>query len=98
MLSHNLFRVFSALTKDDVNKLPQNPLKDTVLKNGLEIFFGIAGAVAVLFITLGAFKYVISRGDPNSIKNAKETIIYAAVGLVITISGYAIVNFVVGRL
>lgn len=97
MITSLLLHGFAALSKGDIN-IPQNSLGDDAIKNGLQIFFQIAGAVAMLIIAIGAFKYVISRGDPNSIKNAKETIIYAAVGLIITITGYGIVTFVIKNL
>lgn len=64
----------------------------------LRIVFGVAGAVALLVITIGGLRYTVSRGDPNTVKNAKETIIYALVGLVIAISGYGIVTFVFSHL
>ncbi|MGD0284577.1 MAG: Mbov_0395 family pilin-like conjugal transfer protein [Candidatus Saccharimonadales bacterium] len=64
----------------------------------LDIVFGIFGAVAVLFIVIGGFRYVISSGDPKNTAKAKNTIIYALVGLVITLSATAIVNFVAGKL
>jgi hypothetical protein len=60
--------------------------------------FGIFGAVAFLFIVIGGFRYVISSGDPKNTAKAKNTIIYALVGLVITISADAIVNFIAGKL
>ncbi len=76
----------------------------TVSANGnfvttlLNIVFGIFGAVALLFIVLGGFRYVISSGDPKNTAKAKNTIIYALIGLVITLSATAIVNFVAKKL
>jgi uncharacterized membrane protein YidH (DUF202 family) len=93
-------RVVAAITKDQVD-IPQNglaPGSGGIVQRALQLFFGIAGAVAVLMVALGAFRYVISRGDPGAIKTAKETIIYAAVGLVITITGYGLVSFVVTKI
>jgi hypothetical protein len=54
--------------------------------------------VAFLFVILGGFKYVVSGGDPQSTAKAKNTIIYAAVGLIITLVASLIVNFVFGNL
>jgi hypothetical protein len=45
-------------------------------------------------IIYGGFRYVISRGDAAHIKAAKETILYAVVGVVVSIVAFAIVSFV----
>lgn len=79
-----------AVTAD---KLPQASLDQSTIKTVLQFVFGVASAIALLIIVIASFKYVISRGDSNAIKNAKETIIYAIVGLILTISAYAITQF-----
>lgn len=77
----------------NAEKLPQATLDQSTVKTILQFVFGIASAVALLIIVIASFKYTISRGDSNAIKNAKETIIYAIVGLILTISAYAITQF-----
>lgn len=57
----------------------------------------VIGAVAVIFIVLGGIKYSMSQGDSGSIQKAKDTILFAVIGLVIAMVAFAIVNFVVGR-
>jgi hypothetical protein len=57
----------------------------------------LAGAVAVIFIVLGGIKYSTSGGDPGETKKAKETIIYALVGLVMVILSFSIVNLFITR-
>ncbi len=52
----------------------------------------VAGAVAVLFIILGGIKYSTSQGNPNDTQKAKETIIYALVGLVIVMLSFGAVQ------
>ena len=59
----------------------------------LGIFFGILAAVAVLFIIIGGFRYVISSGDPQDMSKAKNTILYALIGLVVAITAEGIVSF-----
>lgn len=68
------------------------------IKNIINVLLFAIGAVAVIMIIIGGFKYVVSNGDSSSITSAKNTILYAVVGLVIAIIAYAIVNFVVNRL
>jgi hypothetical protein len=55
----------------------------------------VIGAVAVIMIILGGLRYVTSNGDAKATASAKDTILYAVVGLVVAIAAYAIVNFVV---
>jgi hypothetical protein len=60
----------------------------------LNILTYVIGAVAVLVIVVGGLRYTISGGDSKAISDAKNTIIYASVGLVVAIMANAIVNFV----
>lgn len=57
----------------------------------------VLGMIAVIMIVVGGVRYTTSNGDSASIKNAKDTILYAIVGLVVAIMSFSIVNFVVGR-
>jgi cytochrome bd-type quinol oxidase subunit 2 len=58
----------------------------------------ILGIIAVLMIIIGGIRYTISGGDSGSVQSAKNTILYAVVGLVIAMLAFAIVNFVIARL
>ncbi len=77
--------------------VPKNPLTQASITTALQIVFGVAGGVALIIVMLGAFQYVISRGEPQSTAKAKDTILYALVGLVICITAFSIVTFVVGK-
>ncbi len=55
----------------------------------------ILGIVAVIMIVIGGIRYVVSNGDSAAVAGAKNTILYAVIGLVVAILAYAIVNFVV---
>lgn len=67
------------------------------LESVIEFFFIVTGLIAVMMIILGGFWYVTSGGEPQKTKKAKDTILYAVGGLVISISAWAIVGFVMGR-
>jgi len=67
----------------------------TQFQSVLQVVFGIMGAVAVLIITIAAFQYVISAGDPQKVSKAKDAILYALIGLVVAILSFAIVSFVI---
>lgn len=60
----------------------------------LNTFTFIIGAIAVLMIIIGAMRYITSNGDQAQLTSAKNTILYAAVGLVLAAMANAIVNFV----
>lgn len=64
----------------------------------LNIVFVIVGAICLLIVTIAGFRYVVSRGDPSAVAKAKNTILYALIGIAITVSAATIVNFVVGNL
>lgn len=70
---------------------------DELLKNGLNLAYGIAGILAVVVIILGGLTYVTSAGNSTSVTKAKNTILYAVVGLIVVIFAYAITNYVIGR-
>lgn len=55
----------------------------------------IVGAIAVIMIVIGGLRYVISGGDASQVQAAKNTILYALVGIIIAILAYAAVNFVI---
>jgi len=59
---------------------------------------GIVGAVAVLFIIYGGFRYITAQGNSQQMDTAKNIIIKSIIGLVIIIVAYVIVNVVVGAL
>jgi hypothetical protein len=58
----------------------------------------ILGAVSVVMIIFAGFRYVTSGGDAKAVEGAKNTIMYAVIGLVVALLAYAIVSFVVGKL
>ena len=68
------------------------------LQLALSTVFLTLGAISLLVITIAGFRYVISHGDPRLISQSKNAIMYAVIGLVVSITAFAIVNFVIGRL
>lgn len=77
-----------------VNPFPNVPTDNTTIPNIINVVLTVVGALCLLFITIGGFKYVISRGEPQATNNAKNTILYAVIGMVITLLAAGIVNFV----
>ena len=56
----------------------------------------LIGAISVIMLIFGGIKYTISNGDPGAVTKAKDTIMYAVIGIIVALLAYAIVNFVVG--
>lgn len=71
---------------------------DSAVSKGINTFLFIIGALAVVMIIYGGFKYVTSGGESSAVTSAKNTILYAVVGLVIAMLAYAIANFVTTKL
>ncbi|MBR5621428.1 hypothetical protein IKW75_03040 [Candidatus Saccharibacteria bacterium] len=53
------------------------------------------GIISVVMLIYGGIRYVLSGGDSKKVTDAKNTILYAIIGLIISILAYAIVNFVI---
>lgn len=65
------------------------------IKTVVNVLIFLIGAIAVIMIIIGGIRYVTSNGDANSTKGAKDTILYAVIGIIVAILAYAIVNFVI---
>jgi hypothetical protein len=70
-----------------------NELVGTVIN----IFSIVVGIIAVIMIIYGGFKYITSGGDSGNIGSAKNTILFAIVGLIIVAMAQIIVRFVLSR-
>ena len=74
---------------------PDNVTEDDgLIKKVVNLLLWAIGIVSVIMIIIGGFRYATSNGDSNQVSAAKNTIMYAVIGLVIAIFAYAIVNFV----
>jgi len=63
----------------------------------VNIFSVVVGIVAVIMIVVGGFKYITSGGDSGNITSAKNTIVYAVIGLVIVALAQFIVKFILNK-
>lgn len=62
------------------------------------ILLFLIGAIAVIMLIVGGIRYVISGGDQAQVTSAKNTILYAIVGIVVAFLAYAAINFVTSQL
>jgi hypothetical protein len=103
------YDVFKGADCKDVNqststicnsKTTQNPI---VGDNGLlikisKIIAFVAGAAAVIVIIVGSLQYITAVGDPANAKNARNSILYALIGLIVIVLAESLIVFVVRKL
>jgi len=53
------------------------------------------GIIAVVIILLGGFRWMTAGGNEDNVASAKKTVIAGVIGLIIILSAYVIVNFVI---
>lgn len=85
----------------DTTGLPNSGKDDptkTALSVGLNIVFAIVASMAVLMIVIGGFRYIVAHGDPNGTAQARNTVLYAVIGLLVTMVAFSIVTFIVRRI
>lgn len=87
------------ISKDDLG-LSNGPTG--VTQNSIATILGTvymwAAIIAVLIIIIGGVRYATSNGDAAQVKAAKNTILYAVVGLVVIIMATAITSFVISNI
>lgn len=70
----------------------------SIWTNVINTMIFVIGAISVVMIVIGGFRYTVSGGDSGQLNSAKNTILYSIVGLVVALAAYAIVNFVLTRI
>lgn len=90
----------AASCKDNPNstvcKSSDDNVTDTIT-TVINVLLFIIGIISVIMIIVGGITYAVSAGDATAVGRAKNTILYAIVGLAVAFFAYAIVNWVVAR-
>jgi len=60
-----------------------------------DVMLFLIGAISVIMLIIGGLRYVVSGGDSTAVQNAKNTILYAVVGIIVAILAYAVISFVI---
>ena len=71
---------------------------NSIVKTALNILSVVVGVASVIMIILAGFKFVTSSGAPEKVSSARNTILYAVIGLVIVGLAQIIVYFVINQL
>lgn len=74
-----------------------NPVIKTI-SAAIQILSLVIGFASVIMIMVGGIRYVISNGDPQRVKAAKDTVMYSLVGIVIALSAQLIILFILNKL
>lgn len=61
-------------------------------------FIYAAGVVALIFLLIGAIRYITASGDSGRIKQAKDTVLYSIIGLIVVALAIPIADFVIAKL
>lgn len=91
-------RLFLIVAQADEFNIPRTELGQGSISTIMQIVWAVTGGVALLIITIAGLQYVLSRGDPAATAKAKNAIIYALVGLLVSVVAFGIVRFVVGEI
>ena len=70
---------------------------NTFIQNVISTLLFIVAAICVIVIIIGGIRYATSGGDSGQVKSAKDTILYAVIGLVVALMAYVIERFVLSN-
>lgn len=71
---------------------------NNLAKTVINIFSWVVGIISVIMVIVGGFQYITSGGDSGKVTNAKNTIMYALIGIVIVALSQIMVQFVLEKL
>ncbi len=84
-----------ALTGADCDKKAAETSITGVIETVIDVLSYVVGVVSVIMIIIGGMRYILSSGDSSATASARNTVIYALVGLVVVIFAQALVAFVI---
>ncbi len=77
-----------------------NPLtgRDGLLVKAARLLTYITGLASVITVIIGGIKYITANGDTNSVNSAKNTILYAIIGVVVSLLAQGIIVLVINKI
>ena len=83
--------------KEDCDLIKHNEIYNThtTISTPISWAFWLLAAISVIMIIVGGIRYITSQGNQQQLQSAKNTVLYAVVGLVVAIAARAIVMLVV---
>lgn len=93
-MSMIIWRFAAIVDKDQVN-IPKPELTDASIRGILQIVFALMGVMAMFILILAGLKYNTALGDPQKTNEAKNAIIFSAIGLGIAAGAFSLVSLLV---
>lgn len=87
--------VWDACGTDNPSPVCANDTAPSILGVIVDTLLYFVGALSIIFIIWSGFKYITSGGNPETVKSAKNTLLYAVIGLAVSVLSFSIVNFVI---
>jgi len=87
--------ILTILAQVDISPLPHTSANNDTITTVLGVVFAVTAAIALLMIVIAGFRFVIASGDSEDMARARMTIIYAVVGLLVSMAAFSIVTFVI---
>lgn len=72
--------------------------KNGIINKATNVIVVVVGIAGVIMVIVGGIQYSLSSGDPQRVNSAKDTIIFALVGMVIAVIAKTIITFVISKL
>jgi hypothetical protein len=76
----------------DFGCIPNDPIGFVTKFYGIGL--GLIGLVGLLFLIIGGYHFLISRGDPEQIHVGKSYITYAIIGIFLAIFGFVFIQVI----
>jgi hypothetical protein len=71
---------------------------DSIFVTVVNVLLFVIGAISVIMLIIGGIRYTVSAGNATAVKGAKDTILYAIIGLVVAFLAFALVNWVLNAI
>jgi type IV secretory pathway VirB2 component (pilin) len=68
------------------------------IENIAEILLSLVAAIAIIFIIIGGYRYIFAFGDPETAQQAKNTITWAILGLILALMAVMIIKYIEGKI
>ena len=72
----------------------QGPSVSELVTNVVGILFFVVGSASVIVLIVAGIMFVVSAGNEKQTKQAKDAVLYAIVGIIISVAAFAITSFI----
>ena len=95
LIQKALAQEFPAVPIPNWSRIGDLPGIVSAIVNTLVLF---ASIIAVIAIIIGGYQYITSAGNPEKAAQAKNTLLYAIIGLIVVYSAYLIISLIASRI